>query len=175
MYSQILFALLMSLFAISSQNDAPQTKQKVNWISMDEAAVKMKTEARPVLIDLYTDWCYWCKVMDKRTYNNQKVVSYINDHFYAVRLNAETKGNVFWKGKNYQYNAQNKVNDFALYATQGQLAFPNTVIFSDLEYPASIPGFMEPKEIEAVLKYFGSENYKKENFNEFSSKFKNTW
>ena len=127
-------------------------------------------------MDIYTSWCYWCKVMDKKTYTNSKVISYINSHFYAVKVNAETKDILKWDNKEYDYNPGNKVNDFALYATRGQLAFPNTIIFGDLnQEPTSIPGFMEPKEIEVILKYFGENMYKKKNFNEYSKNFKSTW
>jgi thioredoxin-related protein len=60
--------------------------------------------------------------------------------------------------------------------TQGQLAFPNTIIFPKKDQlPASIPGYMQPKEIEVILKYFGEEKYNAENFNEFSKTFKTTW
>jgi thioredoxin-related protein len=114
--------------------------------------------------------------MDKKTYTNSKVISYINQHFYAVKLNAETKDDVKWDNKNYEYNSGDKINDFALYVTQGQLAFPNTVIFPEMQNPpAAIPGFMEPKEIEVILKYFGEGIYKKQNFNVYSANFKATW
>ena len=156
--------------------DYPVIKEKINWLSLEDANLKMKAEPRPVLIDLYTNWCYWCKVMDKKTYNNPEVISYINTHFYAVKLNAETKDTVVWNNKDYTFNLNDKINNFALYATQGQLAFPNTIIFPEVQnQPASIPGFMEPKEIEVMLKYFGDGNYKSQNFSEFSKKFETTW
>ena len=114
--------------------------------------------------------------MDKKTYNNPKVISYINTHFYAVKLNAETRDTVVWNNKNFTFNLNDKINNFALYATQGQLAFPNTIIFPEVQnQPASIPGFMEPKEIEVILKYFGDGNYKSQNFSEFSKNFETTW
>jgi len=155
-------------------NDA--AKEKINWLTIEEANAKLKVESKPVIIDLYTNWCYWCKVMDKKTYSNSNVISYINENFYAVKLNAESKDTVRWENKNFIYNPRNKVNDFALYVTRGQLAFPNTIIFGDLNQdPASIPGFMEPKEIEVILKYFGENMYKKKGFNEYAKNFKSTW
>ena len=168
----ICFIFLFSSFTNSSLFE----KEKVHWISIEEMQVKMKTEKRPVLVDLYTNWCYWCKVMDKKTYNNSKVISYINDHFYAVKLNAETKDTVVWNDRKFAFNANDKINDFSIYVTQGQLAFPNTIIFPKPDQqPASIPGYMQPKEIEVILKYFGEGNYNRENFSEFSKNFKTTW
>ena len=146
------------------------------WLSIEEVNLKLKTESKPVLIDLFTNWCYWCKVMDKKTYNNSKVISYVNEHFYAVKLNAETKDAVIWNDKSYQYNSQNKLNDFTMYVTQGQPGFPTTIIFPEMKQaPAAMPGFMEPREIETVLKYFGEGSYRTQNFKEFSANFKATW
>lgn len=154
----------------------PTEKEKINWLTIDEVNLRLKTESKPVLIDLFTNWCYWCKVMDKKTYNNSKVISYINKHFYAVKLNAETKDPVIWNERSYLYNTESKLNDFTMYVTRGQAEFPTTVIFPEMKLgPAAIPGYMEPKDIEAVLKYFGEGNYKTQDFKEFSANFKTTW
>jgi thioredoxin-related protein len=176
MDKKALFALIACFFVFSFGKVNPTEKEKINWMSLEEANVKMMSESRPVLMDLYTNWCYWCKVMDKKTYNNARVISYINDHFYAVRVNAEAKDTVVWDNKKYTFNSNDKINNFAIYVTQGQLAFPNTIIFPEMDQqPASIPGYMEPKEIEVTLKYFGEGNYKTENFSQFSKDFKATW
>ncbi|MEO6813094.1 MAG: DUF255 domain-containing protein [Ginsengibacter sp.] len=168
--------LLTCFFVFSFAKVRPTTKEKINWLTIEELNLKLNQEPRPVFIDLYTDWCYWCKVMDKKTYNNPKVTAYINDHFYALKLNAETKDNIKWNSKEYKFNVSNKVNDFALYITNGQMEFPTMVIFPDVQkVPASIPGFMDPKEIEPILKYFGEGKYNTQNYEEFSKTFKKTW
>ncbi|MEO8720540.1 MAG: DUF255 domain-containing protein [Ginsengibacter sp.] len=176
MDKKVVLTLFICLFVFTFAKVKPTDKGKINWLTIDQVAVKMKSEPKPVIIDLYTNWCYWCKVMDKKTYTNSKVVSYINQHFYAVKLNAETRDVVKWNNKDFDYNPENKVNSFALYVTQGQLAFPNTVIFPEIEKgPAAVPGFMEPKEIEVILKYFGEGTYKTQNFNDYSANFTTTW
>ena len=63
-----------------------------------------------------------------------------------------------------------------MYVTSGQPGFPTTVIFADEHSePVSIQGFLEPREIEPILKYFGDGAYKKQTFTEFKSGFKPTW
>lgn len=176
MEKKALVALITCWFIFSFAKVSPTEKEKINWLSIDEVNFKLKNQSKPVLIDLYTNWCYWCKVMDKKTYNNSKVVSYINEHFYAVKLNAETKDVVNWNGESYQYNVENKLNDFTLYVTQNQPSFPTTVIFPEVtKMPASIPGLIVPKEMETILKYFGEGNYKIQDFRSFSENFKTTW
>ena len=169
--------LLLSIwFVCTSATYKSEPKEKINWITVGEAQEMFRTTPKPIIIDLYTNWCYWCKVMDKKTYNNKNVISYINKHFYAVKVNAETKETIEWSNKNYFYNPQNKMNDFALYTTNGQLGFPTTIIFSQLQKePAAIPGYMAPKEMESILKYFGEGFYKTQNFMEFSKTFRKSW
>ena len=169
--------LLSGIFIMcSSAITRTSVKEKIQWLTIAEVNDKMKNEPRPVLIDLYTNWCYWCKVMDKKTYNNNKVIAYINENFYAIKLNAESREPIEWGNKKYIYNARNKVNDFALYLTNGQLGFPTTVIFPQIEKePAAVPGFMAPKEMEGILKYFGEGSYKTQNYQEFSGTFTTSW
>jgi thiol:disulfide interchange protein len=66
-----LFFLFISISSFRQKN----AKEKLNWISLEEAELKMKTDPRPILIDLYTDWCGWCKVMDRKTYTSQDGVA----------------------------------------------------------------------------------------------------
>lgn len=167
----LLFVILLSTgFTIS------KPENKINWLSVEEAASLATGDPRPIVIDLYTDWCYWCKVMDKKTYTDDKVIRYINEHFYAVKLDAESKKDVEWQNKEFEYNSVRKVNDFSLYVTNGQLSFPSTVIFPSLkDGPAAIPGYMTPGEIEPILKYFGEGAYKMQTFQEFMKTFKGEW
>lgn len=168
--------LVFFLFSLCSAKVTPTTHDKLNWMNMNELSEKMKSADKPVLMDLYTDWCYWCKVMDKKTYTNSKVISYINEHFYPVKFNAESKNMVQWKGKDYNYNETYKVNDLALYVTQGQLGFPTTVIIPDEKSePIAVAGFLEPKELEPILKYFGEGAYKTKSYEVFKSTFKKSW
>ena len=105
-YCAILCCLLLCRFI-------KHEKEKVKWLSIAEMQVAYKKKPKPILVDVYTSWCGWCKVMDKETYSNEKVAAYINEKYYAVKFDAESKDSVEWNGKKYGYNAQNKINDLA--------------------------------------------------------------
>ena len=128
-----------------------------------------------ILIDLYTDWCGWCKVMDKKTYSDKHVNEYLQAKFYAVRVDAESKHEITWNGKTYSFNANARTNDFAIWLTNGQLSYPTTVIIPPDGEPQAIPGYLAPNEFELIVKYFGEGNYGKVPFQDFQKSFKSSW
>jgi thioredoxin-related protein len=148
---------------------------KLPWLSLDQVAANMKKEKRPILIDLYTDWCGWCKVMDRKTYSNKNVSSYVQQKFYPVKIDAETRKNIAWNGKTYTFNSNYKTNDFAVYLTNGQLSYPTTVIIPVDGEPQAIPGYLTPSEFELIATYFGDGKYGKVAFEDYQKSFKSKW
>jgi len=151
-------------------------KDKVQWLTMTELNVAYTKNPKPIIIDVYTGWCTWCKVMDKETYNNDNVAAYINEHYYAVKLDAERKDTVEWNGKKFGYSKLNKVNELAIYLLNGQMGFPTTVFCPTLSTsPRALSGYLKPKEIEAPLKFFSEDAYKTKTFLEYNKTFSASW
>jgi thioredoxin-related protein len=172
----MLFAILAFILTFSCAEKPVEKVEKLKWMTLQEAEIAMKKEKRPILIDLYTDWCGWCKVMDKKTYSNQSVIAYLQEKFYAVKLNAETKDIVTWENKTYHLSSDNRTNDIALYLTYGRLSYPTTVIIpTDNSGPQPVPGYQEPKEFELIVRYFGDDKYGKVPFEQYQKNFKPTW
>ncbi len=149
--------------------------EPISWMSVEQAAGKLEQEKRPVLIDLYTTWCGWCKEMDKKTYSNKKVAQYLQEKFYTVKVDAETHAVINWEGKAYSFNPQYRSNEFALYLTHGRLEFPTTIIIVPGEQPQAIPGYLEPKDLELLVKFFGEGAYHTQSFGEYQKSFKPGW
>ncbi|HLY69957.1 MAG TPA: DUF255 domain-containing protein [Puia sp.] len=171
--AKLLFLSVFSIFLLSADK---HDKTHVNWINFAELSSNLQKEKKLVLIDVYTDWCGWCKVMDSKTYSNKKVVDYLQNKFYAVKFNAESKDDIAWEGKNYHYSAEYRCNELALYLLHGQMAFPTTVIIpADGSQPQAIPGYLPTKDFESIVKYFGEDKYGKVPFEEYQKNFKSSW
>ena len=151
-------------------------KEKVQWLTVAELKAAYSKSPKLILVDVYTSWCGWCKVMDRETYSKDNVAAYINEHYYAVKLDAEISETLEWGGKQYGYNAAYKSNELAIYLLGGQMSFPTTVFLTSIDaQPAALPGYLKSKEIEAPLKFFGDGIYKIKNFKEFNSGFTASW
>ena len=79
---------LCLLVCISFSLYAQKTQNKINWMTVEEVQEKMLTAPRKVYIDIYTDWCHWCKIMDKKTFTNKYVIDYMNENYYCIHFNA---------------------------------------------------------------------------------------
>ncbi len=151
-------------------------KEKIQWLSLTELAEAYSKQPKPIIIDVYTSWCSWCKVMDKQTYGNAKVISYINENYYAVKFNAETKDSVELAGKKYGFNSVYKANELAVYLLYGQMGYPTTVLLSAIDaQPAPLSGFLKPSELEPPLKFFGEGTYKTTKFPDYMKSFDASW
>src|SRR5580704_11254474 len=99
-----LFFLSVLVLIFFSAHKPVNPAAQINWMNFSEVSKNLEKEKRPVLIDVYTRWCGWCKVMDSKTYSNRKAVQYVGEKFYPVKFNAETKESITWAGKSYIYN-----------------------------------------------------------------------
>ena len=169
------FLLVIVVSATSLSFIAP-AREKINWVNINDLDALYKENPKPILVDLYTGWCGWCKVMDKNTYGNKKVAEYINEHYYAVKFDAESTKDVVFNGKTFKYNTEYKAHELALQLTFGRLEFPHTIFLSNPSArPAPLSGYMKPAEIEAPLKFFGSRADSLQTFVEFEKKLKKEW
>ena len=173
---KVKYFLVILLISAVSFSFKPAKKEKINWLNLAELTTAYNKKPKPIIIDVYTSWCGWCKVMDKETYANNKVATYINENYYAVKFNAESKDSVELNGKKYGYNPAYKANDLAVFLLFGRMGYPTTVLLSAIDaQPAPLSGYLKPSELEPPLKFFGDGVYKNKNFPDFMKEFTAKW
>lgn len=171
---RLLIASLLLLLALPAP--AQSDDKEIHWMSLDEVQVAMNKEPKKVWIDVYTDWCGWCKRMDKITFQNPNVIKYMNEHFYAVKLNAEQRQDIRFMGKMYKADPSERTHPFANELLHGQLSYPTSVFMEEnFRTPQLIPGYQDVKTMEMILKYLAEGLYKKIPFPEYQTSFKPTW
>ena len=130
-----LFILSFALFFISN-NLFSQLKENlglVEWHSFQEAMELSKKQPRKIFIDVYTDWCGWCKTMMKTTFSDPQVAGYINANFYAVRFNAEDASVFEYKGEKFYKNVggSRTANQLTVKFLGNKLSYPSIVYLDE--------------------------------------------
>ncbi|MFN0175040.1 MAG: DUF255 domain-containing protein [Saprospiraceae bacterium] len=149
---------------------------KVNWMTLEQALEKSKTEKRKIFLDLYTDWCGWCKHMDSTTFVDATVAKYLNEHYYPVKFNAEQEQDIVFKDKTYKFkkNGSRGYHELAALWLNNRLSFP-TVVFLDesQQLIQPVPGYQDAAKMEAIINYFGSDSHKKTPWESYEKNFSN--
>ncbi len=147
--------------------------QEVQWMSWDEAVARSVEDKSPkkIFVDVYTDWCGWCKKMDKDTFQNAEVAAYMADTFYMVKFDGEGKHPIDFKGKTYKFipSGRSGYHELAAALMQGRLSYP-TVIFLDEQFNmlSPVPGYQKPEPFLNIARYFGDNIFKNTDWKTYS-------
>ncbi len=161
----LFFGVFLSFLSVKAY-----AQNKINWLSLEQAYAKTKIAPKKVIIDVYTGWCGWCKVMDKNTFTNAAVIKYINENYYAVKLDAESTKDIKIADKIYKFDETNKTNQAAIELLQGKMSYPSIVYLDEkFNMIQPLPGYMDAKAFHQVITYIGDNNHKKEDFEKYKA------
>jgi len=132
----------------------------MQWTTFDKIAKSGKNKGnKKYLVDVYTEWCGWCKVMDKKTFTDPTIQKYLNDNFHIVKFDAEQKETVKFKDKEYEYVNSGKrgINKLAVELLGNRMSYPTLVYLDEnLNKITASPGYKKPdqliKELKAIAK-----------------------
>ncbi|WP_127139245.1 thioredoxin family protein [Flagellimonas oceanensis] len=149
--------------------------QDIQWISWEEAVQLSQTDAQPkkIFVDVYTDWCGWCKKMDKNTFQHPDVSKYMQDNFYMVKMDAEGKDPIEYQGRTFKFvpSGRRGYHELAAALLQGKMSYP-TVVFLDeqLNMLSPVPGYQQVEPFMQIAKYFGDNIYKDKDWQSYAGK-----
>ena len=169
------FILSVSALFLISFSGLAQDESIVKWYSIEEAEKFNKEQPRKIMIDVYTDWCGWCKKMDQETFNHPVIAKYINENYYPVKLDAESKEEIVFNGTTYKHVAQGARGYHKLAAgfLNGKMSYPSIAYMNEkLELLGAVPGYMTASAIEPLLNYIVEDKYTLESLEEYQKSFK---
>ncbi len=140
----ILATILPFLVWANPPVDSLKVGRTVEWVEFGHLDSLLTENPRLIMIDVYATWCGYCKQMDLTTFRNKKVSEQVNQHFYALKLNSESKDQITFKGIT--------TTEAELAAAFGVQSLP-TILFLDqtLQKVTPVPGFRNPKDFVALL------------------------
>ena len=109
-----------------------------------------KEDPRKIFVDVYTDWCGWCKKMDRSTFADESVVNYVNENYYAVKLNAESSKKITFNG--------HEMTEAYLARSLRVSGYP-TIVFIDEKFESirPIPGYRTAVQFKKILQDFNND------------------
>jgi len=127
----------------------------LKWMTMEEASKLKNKEGKKFLVDVYTDWCGWCKIMDKKTFTDPAVQKYLNENFHLVKFNAEQHDPINYRGNKYEWAplGKNGINKLAFEIIGTSLSYPTLVYLDEnLDKIRHIAGYKKPDQLMTDLK-----------------------
>ena len=148
--------LLLSLLFIASVSYSKDPQ----WKTFNRGIEEAKKSGKKILVDVYTDWCGWCKKMDAETYPNKKVSEYLTKNYVIIKLNAEGDEKISYQGQS--------ITPAEFARGMGISGYPATVFLNSNGEPITmLPGYAEPDRFVHVLSFIGENHYEKKNFADY--------
>ncbi len=160
-------ALILIIFFIANNDFTTkvangQDKEK----SFEELLRLAQKHKKKIVINVYADWCSWCKKMEKSTFPDSEVQKELKRNYYFYRMNGESSDIIEYDGRKWT-KAQ-------LTHAFGIRGFPATIFLNYNSKPITVlPGYVDAKTFSNILKYIGDDIYIKMTFDEFMKGKKN--
>lgn len=143
---------------------------QVEWLSFEEAVEKTKSDPKPIFIDVYTDWCGWCKKMDAATFSEDKIAAMLQNDFYPVKFDAEQQESINFNNHEFKFiaNGRKGYNELAVALLDGKLSYPSVVFLNEkMERITVLAGYRGPDDFYPILQFIGSGAYQNKTFEEY--------
>lgn len=155
--SSLLCLLLSGAGVISGE------KTSLRWKNFSDGIAEAKKTNKKILVDVYTDWCGWCKKMDKEVYANKDITAYLADRYVVVKLDAESDSRITYDDK--------AMSEMQLAQAFGVNGYPTTIFMrADGMAITLVPGYIRAETFIKVIKYIGENHYEKMKWEEYVAK-----
>lgn len=134
---------------------------RVQWLAFDAAVAKAQKENKHLIVDIYTNWCGWCKVMDRQTYGNAEVAEYLTANFALAKVNGESASKLTWNGKT--------ISEREFAKAVGVTGYPSTYFMKpNAELLGGVSGYIKSPDMMIYAKYVHTKFYEKGKLQQFA-------
>jgi uncharacterized protein YyaL (SSP411 family) len=138
----------------SAGTTQPNASAKLEWLTFDAAKERAAKENKHVIVDIYTTWCGWCKVMERQTYADPEVSSYLSQNFVLAKVNGESPDSLHWQGQ--------KISERQFARAVGVTGYPATYFLKpDAELLGGVAGYIKKPDFMIYARYVSTRWYEK--------------
>lgn len=138
---------------------------KFKWYDFNDGLNLAKKENKKILINVYADWCKWCKKMESEVYPNTDIKSYIEKTIIPIKFNGEAQNKINYDGQIYSHSE--------FIEAFGINGFPATIFMTSETEPITVlPGYHDAKSYLNILKFIGEDFYLKMTYDEYLNSLK---
>jgi len=149
---------------VFSQKKATPAKTELRWTNLETAMKNAAEQDKPVMVDVYTDWCGWCKKMDKDVFNHPDVAEALDRMFTLAKVNGESRESVTYKNQ--------KTDGFGIVQGFGIRGYP-ALIFLDSkgDMLTLIPGYVDAENFLPIVEFLGGKHYEKMEWEQYLAEY----
>lgn len=148
---KIIFILLIFFWAM------PTGFAQLKTYSFEEVEKLSKESPKPIVVFIHTSWCKYCKMMEHAAFKNPEIITILNDNFYFISLDAESKNNITFNGHTFKFKPTGQNTGIhelatALATIDGEVVYP-TITILDAEFSIVFQkhSFLNAKGLIAIL------------------------
>ena len=161
---------VVTIFFVSSAVFAQD--EAIEWSEIDTLNTVLNDDGneKHFFIDVYTEWCGWCKKMDATTFSDPEVVELMNKYFIPVKFDAEQKESILFSGTEFKFveNGRRGYNELAAALMQNKMSYPTVVLLNEkAQMIQPLPGYRSAEDLKPILIFIGKEIYKEKSYDEF--------
>lgn len=140
--------IALLLFAFVAASFTFQQENEISWMDFNKGYALAKKKNKILLVDVYTEWCGWCKKMDRDAYAKSNIIEAVSKDFVAVKFNPEVQGVVYeYQGK--KYNGEQLAAAISNNRING---YPTTIfLYPKTQKSEIVVGYKNAEQMEGVL------------------------
>lgn len=135
----------------------PSSFAQLKTHSFEEVAQLSKENPKPIVVFIHTSWCKYCKMMENSTFKNPAVIKELNENFYFISFDAESKKEITFHNHTFRFKptgTNTGVHELAtaLATIDGQVIYPTlTILGTDYSILLQKPSYINDRGLLLIL------------------------